>query len=128
MSSLGSLLPLSLGGSNVHLLEDMRKRRRTSPPPHKTASASVNDPDPRPTVIKRDDATIARITVMVERFAHVGRLPDASDPLDGMGLNLDDREPDAFSEGALAMLRFLKGQLDETSLLMNWATENGLVE
>jgi hypothetical protein len=70
----------------------------------------------------------------MERFALIGRLPDpetltaqaVAGRAEGTPAPRYTPEPDPFSEGALAMLRYLRGELDEASLLINWASENGV--
>lgn len=144
MSGLGGLLPLSLTGwprrsGDVTPLDDMRARREArtrwmrTPGEIADAANASTDPIPAPTLIRRTDEDIARMTALMERFALIGRLPDpetlTAQAVAGRGENEPvphhTPEPDPFSEGALAMLRYLRGELDETSLLVNWASENG---
>lgn len=134
MTSLGGWLPLSLSG-NVHNIEEARQfRARTKwmRVPHGTRSAALTgreSTDPAPTIVRRTDAEIVRITAMAERYAVIGRHPEDDPVTSGRGEGepapLTPADPDLFAEGALAMARYFLGQVDEVGLLLNWATGDG---
>lgn len=139
MTGFSGFLPLSVAGA-VTPIDDMRARReqrnrwRRVPRGNPDAAAASTDHLPPVTLIRRTDADVARMTALMERLAGIGRVPDVDDLRDAADAwpegdpppYIRSPEPDLFAEGALLMLRYLRGEMDEVSFMANWITETGV--
>lgn len=117
-----------LGRASVTPIDDMAARRAKRTkwmrlPGETDAAEGIDDPPPvAPTRIRRTDLEIELMTARMQSLAQIGRIPEPDDLRPGV---TPLPNPDPFAEGAYAMLRYLRGELDETGLMVNWLNETG---